>query len=57
MKVAALLDAIITQSECFEIHRIYPMLPETLKDYLSRCNRSDKGKILRVIAALTERNA
>jgi transposase len=35
---------------------IYPMLPETLKDYLARCNRSDKGKILQVIAALTERN-
>jgi hypothetical protein len=35
---------------------IYPMLPETLKDYLARCNRSDKGRILRVIAALTERN-
>jgi len=34
---------------------IYPMLPETLKDYLSRCNRSDKGKILRVIAALTRK--
>jgi hypothetical protein len=35
---------------------IYPMLPETLKDYLGRCNRSDKGNILRVIATLTERN-
>jgi transposase len=35
---------------------IYPMLPETLKDYLDKCGRSDKGKILRVIAALTERN-
>jgi len=35
---------------------IYPMLPEALKDYLSKCSRSDKGKILRVIATLTERN-
>jgi transposase len=35
---------------------IYPMLPETLKDYLDKCGRSGKGKILRVIAALTERN-
>jgi len=36
---------------------IYPMLPESLKTYLDRCGRSDKGKILRVIAALTERNS
>ena len=35
---------------------IYPMLPESLKDYLGKCSKSDKGKILRVIAALTERN-
>ena len=35
---------------------IYPMLPESLKTYLDKCGRSDKGKILRVIAALTERN-
>jgi transposase len=35
---------------------IYPMLPEALKDYLEKCGRGDKGKILRVIAALTERN-
>jgi len=36
---------------------IYPMLPEPLKVYLGKCSRSDKGKILRVIAALTERNS
>jgi transposase len=36
---------------------IYPMLPDSLKTYLDRCGRSDKGKILRVIAALTERNS
>jgi hypothetical protein len=35
---------------------IYPMLPESLKTYLDRCDRSEKGRILRVIAALTERN-
>jgi transposase len=35
---------------------IYPMLPESLKDYLGKCSKSDKGKILRVIAALTERS-
>jgi transposase len=35
---------------------IYPMLPESLKTYLDKCSRSDKGKILRVIAALTARN-
>jgi len=35
---------------------IYPMLPESLKDYLAKCSRSDKGKILRGVATLTERN-
>ena len=35
---------------------IYPMLPESLKDYLGKCSKSDKGKILRVIAALTEKS-
>lgn len=35
---------------------IYPMLPESLKTYLDRCDRSEKGRILRVIATLTERN-
>ena len=35
---------------------IYPMLPEALKAYLEKCSRSDKGKVLRVIASLTERN-
>jgi len=32
---------------------IYPMLPQSIKDYLERCVRSDKGQILRVIATLT----
>jgi hypothetical protein len=32
------------------------MLPQSLKDYLDKCSRNDKGKILRVIAALTARN-
>jgi transposase len=35
---------------------IYPMLPASLKAYLDRCGRSEKGRILRVVAALTERN-
>jgi transposase len=35
---------------------IYPMLPDSLKTYLDKRSRSDKGKILRVIAALTARN-
>ncbi|NLE00661.1 MAG: IS21 family transposase [Fibrobacter sp.] len=35
---------------------IYPMLPESLKTYLEKCSRGDKGNILRVIASLTERN-
>lgn len=35
---------------------IYPMLPESLKEYLERCSKSDKGKILRVIATLTAKS-
>ena len=35
---------------------IYPLLPESLQEYLERCSRSDKGKVLRLIAGLTEQN-
>jgi transposase len=35
---------------------IYPLLPQSLQEYLTRCNGSDKGKVLRVIAALTEKS-
>lgn len=35
---------------------IYPMLPQTIKEYLDKCGRSDKGQILRVIATLTAKN-
>ena len=35
---------------------IYPMLPESVKAYLEKCSKSDKGKILKVISTMTERN-
>jgi transposase len=35
---------------------IYPMLPEALKIYLEKCSKSEKGKTLRVIATLAERD-
>lgn len=35
---------------------IYQMLPESIQNYLERCSKSDKGKVLQVIATLTERN-
>lgn len=35
---------------------IYQMLPETIKQYLERCSKSDKGKVIKAIASLTERN-
>ena len=35
---------------------IYGVLPEALKAYLAKCGRSDKGRVLRVIADLTERS-
>jgi len=35
---------------------IYQMLPEVVKDFLEKCNKSDKGKVLQVIASLTEKS-
>lgn len=35
---------------------IYPMLPGSLQEYLERCCKSDRGKVLRLIASLTERS-
>lgn len=35
---------------------IYQLLPESVKEYLEKCNKSNKGKVLQVIAALTEKN-
>lgn len=32
---------------------IYPMLPRSLQEYLGKCNGSDKGRILRMLASLT----
>lgn len=36
---------------------IYPMLPQSLKEYLDRCNHSDRGKVLRAIAGLTTQSS
>ena len=35
---------------------IYPLLPEALRDYLARGDSGAKGKVLRAIAALTEKS-
>lgn len=35
---------------------IYQMLPGSIKDYLERCSKSDKGKVLQVIGSLAEKN-
>jgi len=35
---------------------IYQMLPESIKEYLDKCNKRDKGKVLQVIATLTEKS-
>lgn len=35
---------------------IYAMLPQSLKEYLERCNYSDQGKVLRALAGLTAQN-
>lgn len=33
---------------------IYQMLPESIKEYLDKCSKRDKGKVLQVLATLTE---
>lgn len=35
---------------------IYQMLPESINNYLEKCSKSDKGKVLQVIATLTEKS-
>lgn len=35
---------------------IYHLLPQTVRDYLERCSKSDKGKVLQAIASLTSKN-
>ena len=35
---------------------IYQLLPQTVKEYLEKCGKSDKGKVLKTIAILTERS-
>jgi hypothetical protein len=35
---------------------IYQLLPESVKEYLGKCIKSDKGKVLQVIAKLTEQS-
>ena len=32
------------------------MLPEVVKDYLEKCNRSEKGRVLSAIASLTDKS-
>lgn len=36
---------------------IYQMLPDPIQQYLEKCDQSDKGKILKTIAALTEKSS
>ncbi|CAM3959088.1 Integrase catalytic domain-containing protein [Paenibacillus alkaliterrae] len=35
---------------------IYAMLPESVQQFLERCNKGEKGKVLQAIATLTEKN-
>ena len=53
--MAALSDPAVPQPNALKYTGIYPMLPDSLKEYLEKCSKSDKGKILRMIASLTER--
>ncbi|MGI6752599.1 MAG: IS21 family transposase [Anaerovoracaceae bacterium] len=33
---------------------IYSMLPDALKEYLDRCNKTDRGKVLQVVSRITD---
>jgi transposase len=35
---------------------IYPLLPQSLREYLEKCSWGDRGKVLRMLAALTREN-
>lgn len=35
---------------------IYAMLPESVQQFLERCDKGEKGKVLQALAALTEKN-
>jgi transposase len=35
---------------------IYQLLPKSVKQFLEKCSKSDKGKVLKVIASLTEKS-
>jgi len=35
---------------------IYQLLPEAVKDFLEKCTKSDKGKVLQTIVSLTEKS-
>ena len=35
---------------------IYQMLPQPIKEYLEKCTKSEKGKVLQAIASLTEKS-
>lgn len=35
---------------------IYQMLPDPIQEYLGKCTKTEKGKVLQTIAALTEKN-
>lgn len=36
---------------------IYQLLPEAVKQFLEKCSKSDKGRVLKVIASLTEKSS
>jgi len=35
---------------------IYQMLPDPIKEYLEKCTKTDKGKVLKAIASLSEKS-
>ena len=54
--MVAVSDTTLTVPRALKYTGIYQMLPEPVKQYLEKCNRSQKGKVLRVISSLAQTN-
>ncbi len=50
------LQQLSLRPSAFKYSGIYTLFPEQMRAYLDRCNKEDKGKILRIIASLTEKS-
>jgi hypothetical protein len=57
MKWLPYLTQLSKYPEALKYSGIYHQLPEPLKEYLDRCTKGEKGKILKAVAELTEKSS